>query len=210
VRKRQGLVPDFHITVAAEGPERPLLYELKTLHYGRSTYPLPAERCAAVARRAERLPAEYATKAREVDRKFCGTAAGSVGPVEEKLRSFEPVRGLVFGAWGEASPDVEKLLSAVAGVGALRHWRSMRCQDADAAKGALAWMLRRRWAMTAVREAARLKLERLELVGRGAAEAIVRRVGGREFHAARARGHAVALYRGPRAAVPGRSRLNRD
>ena len=77
VRKRQGLVPDFHITVAAEGPERPLLYELKTLHYGRSTYPLPAERCAAVARRAERLPAEYATKAREVDRKFCGTAACS-------------------------------------------------------------------------------------------------------------------------------------
>ena len=156
------------------------------------------------------LPGAYATKARDVDRRYCGTARGGVGPVEEKLRSFDPVRGIVFGAWGEASPDVERLLSAVAEVGATRRWRSMRCQSVDAARGALAWMLRRRWAMTAMREAARLKLDRLELVGTGAAAAHSRRASGREFHAARARGLAAALARGPRAVAMGRGRHNRD
>ena len=210
MRKRQRLVPDFLLHVAVDGPERPLLYELKTLHFGSSTYRSSMQRCAAVARRADTLPTEYAKKAREVDQKFCGAPTGSVGPVEQKLRSFEPVRGLVFGAWGEASPAVERLLSALAEVGAMRHWRGMRCQDMDSARGALAWLMRRRWAMTALRDFARLKLERLEFVGRGAANAVARRVHNRDFHAARARGHAVALARGPRVMELGRDRHNRD
>ena len=37
-------------------------------------------------------------------------------------------------------------------------------------------MLRRRWALTALRENARLKLERLEFVGRGTAAAAARRL----------------------------------
>ena len=52
----------------------------------------------------------------------------------------------------------------------------MRAASPDAAQGVLAWLLRRRWGMTALREAARLKLERLEFVGRGAALASDRRV----------------------------------
>ena len=186
------------LTVPVDGPDRALLYEVKTLHFGDTTYGSEARRCEAVARRARAHPADYAGKARKVDCKFCGTAPGSVGPVEQRLRTFEPVRGLVFGAWREASPEAEKLLTALAHAGALRHWRAMRCQDADAAVGALAWMLRRRWAMTALRENARLKLERLELAGRGAAAAVSRRTAGREAHAARARGAAVFLARGPR------------
>lgn len=197
-RKRQGLVPDLMITVPVEGPERAILFEIKTLHFGNSTYPPSTERCGAVARRARALPAEYAAKAREIDRKFCGTLPADVGPVEQHLRSFDPVRGLVFGAWGEASPDVEKLLTALAHIGATRHWRGMRCRDAGAAVGVLAWMLRRRWALTVLRENARLKLERLEFVGRGAAAAATRRVAGRAAHAARARTTAVFLARGPR------------
>ena len=97
-RKRQGLVPDFMVHAALDGPERPLLMELKTLHYGRATYPERDARCHAVLRRARALPAEYAAKAREVDRRYCGTPEGTTGPVEMRLRSFEPVRGLVFGA----------------------------------------------------------------------------------------------------------------
>ena len=175
-----------------------MLFEIKTLHYGSSTYPPGTQRCEAVARRARALPAEYAAKARGVDRKFCGTLPADVGPVEQHLRGFDPVRGLVFGAWGEASPDAEKLLTALAHIGAARHWRGMRCRDAGAAVGALAWMLRRRWALTALRENARLKLERLEFAGRGAAAAATRRVTGRAAHAMRARGTAVFLARGLR------------
>ena len=198
-RKRQGLVPDMMMTLAVDGPERALLYEIKTLHFGASTYGHGARRCEAVAKRARALPTEYAAKARHVDRKFCGTPEGQVGPVETRLRTYDPVRGLVFGAWGEASPATEELLTALATAGAERHWRAMRCPDPDAAVGPLAWMLRRRWALTALRENARLKLERLEFVGRGSAAAVSRRTAAQDQYAARARRAAVSMARGPRA-----------
>ena len=147
----------------------------KILHAGPSTYGHSAHRCEAVARRARALLAEYAAKARYIDQQFCGTAPGSVGPLEVKLRTYDPVRGLVFGAWGEASPDVERLLTAFSRAGAAHHWHTMQVATPGSAQGILAWLLRRRWGMTAMREAARLKLERLEFVGRGAAHAADRR-----------------------------------
>ena len=125
-RKRQGLVPDFLFNLPLDGPEREILFELKTLHYGSTTYPTSRERCEAVARRARTPPGEYAGKARTLDRKCCRTPAGSTGPVENKLRSYDPVRGLVFGAWGEGSPEVDRLIGMLAHVGSRRHWRSMR------------------------------------------------------------------------------------
>ena len=202
-RKRQGLVPDFLITAPVDGPERSLLYEVKCLHFGSSTYRADTQRCEAVARRARALPAEYGKKAREVDNRFCETLPDHVGPVQLKLRTFEPVRGLVFGAWGETSPDTEKLLTVLAHIGATRHWRGMRCKDATSAVGALAWMLRRRWALTALRENARLKLERLEFVGRGAEAAVTRRVASRTAHEARARSTAMHCSAGPALACAG-------
>ena len=198
MRKRQGLVPDFLAHVAIDGPERPLLLELKTLHYGSSTYPHGPERCGAVARRARTLPGEYAAKARAVDRQYCGATPRDIGPVERLLQTYEPVRGLVFGAWGEASPVVEKLLSALAMTGAERHWRAMRCKEIVDARGSLAWLLRRRWALTALRENARLKIARLEYAGRGAAAAAQRRTAAAADSAARQRVDAVSLTRGPR------------
>ena len=199
LRKRQGLVPDFLAHAPWDGPERPLLLELKTLHYGSSTYGDNAARCGAVARRANALPSEYAAKARTTDQMYCATAAGAVGPVEAKLRTFEPVLGLVFGAWGEASPAVAKLLTLMSQCGAQRHWRGMRCEDPGSATGTLAWLLRRRWGLTALRENARLKLDRLQYVGRGAAAAIQRRALASEAFAARQRASARTLLSGPRA-----------
>ena len=188
IRKRQGLVPDFLVYAAIDGPERALLLELKTLHHGVSTYVQgqpPQARCAAVARRARALPAEYAAKAVQVDRKYCNTGADETGPVTARLQRFEPVRGLVFGAWAECSPDVEKLLGCLARTGAARLWRSMGCVEESVAVGILAWALRRRWAMTALRENARLKLERLGYLGHGASEASQRRTSARAAWAAR-------------------------
>jgi len=199
LRKRQGLVPDFLAHMAVDGPERPLLFELKTLHFGGSTYSDEELRGHAVARRARALPAEYAAKARQVDRMFSGTPPDALGPVERKLQTYEPVRGIVFGAWAEASPDTEKLLAAMAQTGAQRHWRGMRCADPARALGVLAWLLRRRWGLTALRENARLKLDRLEYVGRGALAAAQRRTFAAEAQAARARAMAGTLMSGPRA-----------
>jgi hypothetical protein len=108
--KRQGLVPDFMVYADWGGPERACLLELKTLHFGRSTYGNESRRCEAVARRARALPGEYATKARIIDSRYCDTPDGEQGPVSRHLQSFDPVRSLVFGAWGEASAHVEHLL----------------------------------------------------------------------------------------------------
>ena len=151
-------------------------------------------RCRAVNRRADALPAEAATKARNLDARYCGTPAGEVGPVARRLASYGPVRGLVFGHWAEATSHVEALLSGCAHTGSLRHWIGMRARDPSDALGPLAWTLRRRWGMTAWRSAARLLLDRLEYVGRGAEAARARRVVASE-HAVAARGEARRLFR---------------
>eukprot|EP00973_Karenia_brevis_P052156 7245709-Karenia_brevis.AAC.1 len=71
-RKRQGLVPDFLAAVPAP-PQAPTdavdeLFELKTLHFGVSTYPMHADgRCVAVQRRAAALPAEHLATAKRLD-----------------------------------------------------------------------------------------------------------------------------------------------
>ena len=130
--------------------------------------------------------------------KHCGTGHGFLGHVEAKHRSHGPVKGLVFGAWSEASPDAHALLSAAIDVGARRHWRSMACTSAADARGALAWLLHRRWGVTAARENARLLLSRLSYVGAGAEAAAARREGAFDGDAARTRRAACHDWRGPR------------
>ena len=58
--------------------------------------------------------------------------------------------------------------------------------------------------MTALREAARLKLERLEFVGRGAAAAADRRATAASFAALAARRAACSFWQGPRVPQGGR------
>ena len=70
----------------------------------------------------------------------------------------------MFGAFGEVALDVEGLIRVVAEVGSRQHCRAMRRGSAAEAKEPLAWVLRRRWALTEFRHAARLKLERFEFV----------------------------------------------
>ena len=53
-------------------------------------------------------------KARRADTLFVGTPAGEVSPVERKLLSYERVQGLVFGAFGEASEPVHRLIDHLA------------------------------------------------------------------------------------------------
>jgi hypothetical protein len=220
VRKRQGIVPDFMIAIPSgnQGPSDAAdeLFELKTLHYGVSTYPRTREetrrrrsgddaysqaadaRCAAVNRRAAAIPGEQLTKLRRLDAQHGASDPDDrPGPLESKLISYGPVRGLVFGHWAEASEHVESLLSGCAYTGALRHGPAMGASDPIDALGTLAWLLRRRWGMAAWRANARLLLDRLEHVGRGAARANVRRAEAMEY-AATARRAAHWLFRRPR------------
>ena len=201
-RKRQGLVPDFVAAIPDElhTPAEVVdeLFELKTLHYGSTTYPSGSDaRCAAVTRRAEAIPGEQAAKARRLDQEFCGATPGEIGPVGRKLAAFGPVRGLVFRHWAEASGHVDALLAGCAQCGAQRHWMTMQARDPEEASSSLASLLRRRWGMTAWKAAARLLLDRLEYIGHGANAARMRREAAWE-RAATARRTSHWLFSRPR------------
>ena len=147
--------------------------EIKTLHYAGSTYPTSPLRCHGVARRAAALQGDYLRKARALDQRFLHTPANARGPIEAKLRGFGEIKGLVFGAWSEASPDVHSLVSEAARVGSLHLNGNGKPPEEMAAH--IAASLRRQWGMAAQCSNARLLLDRLQLVGRGAAEAAARR-----------------------------------
>ena len=123
--------------------------------------------CLVVEKRAEKVAAEYVRKAQRTDQTYCGTAPGTVGPVEARLRTFDKTVPLVFGAFGEASAAVEQLIDALAEAGADVHWRAMKAKKREEAKGALVWQLRRRWGMAAIRGDARLILDRMQFDERG-------------------------------------------
>ena len=125
---------------------------------------------------------EYLTKARHIDRQYCGAQPGVPGPVEGKLRTYGAVRGLVFGSWGDASTKVKPLASAAVGRGNAATSEGGGT-EANASSGS--W-LKPRWGLTAARASARLLLDRLTSAGGGACAAALRRADARQrFDAAR-------------------------
>jgi hypothetical protein len=183
-RKRQGLVPDFRVREppieGKEGDEL-VLAELKVITSCPTRYHRnPRVEEKAVNRRAATLAGEYSNHARDIDRVYGGVAVGVVGPVQAKLLSFPPLRGWVFGAFGEASTDVHVMVDYLAEARQKHQqllegrWRTERkSQEADVAqyKG----QIRRGLSLEAVRSQARLLLDRLGGLGAGAAAAAKRR-----------------------------------
>ena len=128
---------------------------------------------------------------------LCGIPVGTIGPLEAKLKTYEPVRGLVFGAFGEASPTVHQLIKVITQMGAEKHWRDMGALNVTQAAGCLTYMHQKKWGIMAMRGAARLKIDRLEFVGgRQGADASNRRTDARATHAARMRAMAWSATRG--------------
>ena len=119
----------------------------------------------AVAERARMVAGEYETAARRLDLDHHGTVAPAVGPVLSALRAYTPVRGLVFGAYGEASPDVHSLLYAAADQAARTQWARLGARSHAEAHGSFVVSLRRHWGLTSLREYARLRLSRVCYVG---------------------------------------------
>ena len=90
----------------------------------RSRYPrnpLPRDGMRAVDRRAAGLTADYLRKARNVDQQYCGTPVPGnqqqprvIGPVERRWLEFGEVHGWYFGAFGDASEGVHRLVERLA------------------------------------------------------------------------------------------------
>ena len=142
-------------------------------------------------RRAEGLTADYTRKARAIDREYGGAprpppqlqgaqqVPREVGRVEARLLTYGRVTGWVFGAWSEASEPVHSMVQRVA---------EARLEVADLQPGVrgapkpraaqlagLVGHVRRKLSISAVQQTSRLLLDRLQLLGEGAAEAAARR-----------------------------------
>ena len=114
-RARQGLVPDFKIALPdkVEGTKE-VLAEIKVINCCPSRYTPSGPNVKAVNKRAQLLPGEYRKKARDIDQKIINTPAEVRGPVERRLDEYGNLKGLVFGAFGEASDDVHDLIDTLA------------------------------------------------------------------------------------------------
>ena len=88
-----------------------LLFDVKTVHGGGDVYVSAWARTAqsgAVQERAWRVQHSYTHHAGRLD--TADSPAGTT-PTADRLGTFTRVRGLVFGQYGEASPDVHSLLT---------------------------------------------------------------------------------------------------
>ena len=177
--------------------KREELAELKVIGCCPSRYPVVAppprpDRATvrAVERRAGTLTAEYRKKARDVDKEYGRVRVGEVGRVENKLSGYGQVRGLVIGAFGEASDGVHDLVQVVA----QSRVKAVGIQEGrDTVKGevgVLVGQIRRLLSVAAVRAQAECLLSRVKVAGGGTEAARKRRqwAGQQEMRWARERG----------------------
>ena len=92
----------------------------------------------AVDRRALSVDSDARRSLRKVDALLVGTPPGAIGPAEQRLIDIGPVRGLVVGAYGEVSKDLQSLLLHFADVAARELWQAFGCRSAAHAKGIFA------------------------------------------------------------------------
>ena len=172
---RQAMRPDFlfHLK-SVEGDVEQVIADVKTVSLGnKSLYKPGYGEDKAVALRASQLQGEYRRGALKVDREL-GHEDGA-GPTIRKLESYPPVLDLVFGAYGEASDGVKKLLdklveSRVASLGLRKG-----TQEAGKEMSLVTGFLRRRLSSAVMRANVKCLLERLVLVGEGQGQAGRRR-----------------------------------
>ena len=100
--------------------------------------------------------------ARAADRQY---SAPGTNPILDRLRSFGQTRGLAFGAYGEASPDVHALLTVAADGLAARQWRDMGARTQEEARSFIVSSLRRRLGLDICREFARHRIRRVPYIG---------------------------------------------
>ena len=95
-----------------------LLFDVKGVHFGALYDGARAqeERAGAVAERAHAVGREYRDHARAIDRRHDAFSTR----VLDRLDRYGQVRGLCFGAYGEASGDVYHLIAAAAEQGSAR------------------------------------------------------------------------------------------
>ena len=145
---------------------------MKTVHAGTSFYRSARarrQRGAAVQARAQDVDGAYRRHARSLDAihhpRGTPRFRHPIGPIEQVVLDHTRVRGLVFGAYGEWSSDVEWLLEEAARTAARRDWRRMGCSAESVAYSRIVASYRWRMGVVAVREMARHRIRQSAYVG---------------------------------------------
>ena len=179
-RTPPAIVPDAAIDVAlpavvtARGQRRGsrlllrrLLFDVKTIHAGTEHYTSAHardEQSGAVRHREAGVAHDYTSHARRLDRTY-HPHTGTPGPIEQRLRSFTTVRGLVFGQYAEASADVHDLIATAADGIAQHRWQLAGARSATEMRAFLVSRCRRRVGLVAAQAMARHRLARVPYIG---------------------------------------------
>lgn len=149
------ILPDFFYW---DGASTSRMGELKTLANTPSTYGRPvlwAGSSTPCAFRELKLQGEYEAKAAKLDNLLEGKLANAPrtapGEFTRRLQSLGPVFGVVFGAYGEGSPNAHKLLDFAASLAAKTHWAEMGAKNEADARASTRECLYRLWGFAAVR-----------------------------------------------------------
>ena len=104
----------------------------------------------------------YRAHARQLDVAHHG---GTPGPVLQRLQAFGTVRGLVFGAYSEASADVHDVLAVAATEAARTRWAPAGARSIGEYRAYLISSYRRRVGLTVAQAFARHRLARVPYIG---------------------------------------------
>ena len=179
-RKRQALVPDFRLQLPSlygGGETEHQLAELKLISCCDTWYKLsPRSTVRATDKRAQGLQQEYRRKAQKVDESLpTHRSNGGKGPVEQRLDEFGQLIGLCFGAWGEGSEDVHKLVAAIAEARLTSQGLQRGSPGSKQELGLITGQIRRRLSLAVVKAQTSCLLARLHQVGPGNAQLAKRR-----------------------------------
>ena len=164
---RQAFRPDFLFHL-------PNTADVKTIYFGnKKLYKPGMQGDTAVKLRAAEVPVEYKRTALQMDQEL-GFTDGT-GPTTRRLQSFPKVLDLCFGAYGEGSEGVKKLLDNFAKLRLRSQWLRKGTPEAEKELGLVTGYLRRRLSTAVVRANVQCLLERMVLVGEGLGQAGKRR-----------------------------------
>ena len=159
--KRQGLVTNL-IDVS-----RQRLMNVKTMVFNPTRYPPPrfrnGTRSGGVNFRADAVNVGCVAQAKNVDEKYNSTDfdADGPGPVLRRLQAYGRVEGIVVGAHGESSKELNDLIQRVAEKGALTRFRVLGFQSPLAARSTVINQIYMALGVEAIRGVARLRVANL-------------------------------------------------
>jgi len=168
---RVGYVPDLLVYL-----QPPVLGEIKGVRPCKTQHWSPAQAAAsfneyacAVNRREALVNTELLNRADRLDQEFNGTPVGTVGPLGAAFRQYgdgqKCVTGLVFGAFGEVSGNVARLLRSLVKKGADTLYPQMAAASMGHCEASLLWQARRKLGAAMWTANADVVLHRMQYLG---------------------------------------------